>query len=170
MKVPHKKILDNVNKGITVERMKKFTRDAQRAGLLIHGAFVIGLPGETRETIRKTINFAKKMNLSTIQVSVAMPLPGTEFFDYCKKNDCLKFSSSRIDSAGHQNCIVDYPHLSSKEMQEAMENFHIEYYYRPRYIGKVLTLCLTSPREIKRVFTNFLHFQDYEIKRLLGME
>jgi len=55
-------ILNNANKGITIGQSIKFTKDANRAGLLIHGCFIFGLPGETKETIRKTLEFAKKLD------------------------------------------------------------------------------------------------------------
>ena len=48
---------------------------------MIHGDFIVGLPGETQESIRKTIDFAKKLDNETIQVSIAHPYPGTEFYD-----------------------------------------------------------------------------------------
>ena len=75
-------ILKNIKKGATLERARQFVKDCKKLGLAIHGDFILGLPGETRETIRRTIDFAKELNVETIQVSMAHAYPGTEFYDY----------------------------------------------------------------------------------------
>ena len=82
-------ILKNMKKGATVDRARDFTRDCHRLGLVIHGDFIIGLPGETRDTINKTIAFAKELDVHTIQVSVAHAYPGTELYDYVVQNGFL---------------------------------------------------------------------------------
>src|ERR1700747_3499969 len=64
-------ILKNIKKGATMEMAERFTASAKKLVLVIHGDFIIGLPGETPETIRKTIDFAKRMDSETIQVSIA---------------------------------------------------------------------------------------------------
>ncbi len=69
-------ILKNIKKGATVDMAQRFTANCKKLGLVIHGDFIIGLPGETRESIRKTIDFAKRLDTETIQVSIAHPLPG----------------------------------------------------------------------------------------------
>ena len=91
-------ILRNIKKGATVERALRFTRDAHKLGLTIHGDFIVGLPGETRETIRRSLEFAKRLDTETIQVSVAHPYPGTSFFDQALANGWLT-SDSMTDSA-----------------------------------------------------------------------
>ncbi|MBU2824666.1 radical SAM protein, partial [Acidithiobacillus ferrooxidans] len=70
-------ILNNIKKGLKVEAARKFTADCHKLGIVIHGTFILGLPGETKETIQKTIDFAKEINPHTIQVSLAAPYPGT---------------------------------------------------------------------------------------------
>ena len=82
-------ILKNIKKGATIDMAERFTANCKKLGLLIHGDFIVGLPGESRESIRKTIDFAKKLDNETIQVSIAHPYPGTEFYDYAKKNDLI---------------------------------------------------------------------------------
>ncbi|MGB9082968.1 MAG: hopanoid biosynthesis associated radical SAM protein HpnJ, partial [Desulfuromonadaceae bacterium] len=76
-------ILKNIKKGVTVAQAVQFAKDCKKLGLSIHGAFIMGLPGETRETIQQTITFAKQLDLNSIQASLASPYPGTEFFDLC---------------------------------------------------------------------------------------
>ncbi|MEJ0007734.1 MAG: radical SAM protein [Steroidobacteraceae bacterium] len=70
-------ILLNIKKGLRTDIARRFTEDCRKLGILIHGTFILGLPGETTETIEKTIRFAKEINPHTIQVSLAAPYPGT---------------------------------------------------------------------------------------------
>ena len=86
-------ILKNIKKGATIDMALRFTENCKKLGLIIHGDFIIGLPGETRESIRKTIDFAKRIDTETIQVSLAHPYPGTEFYDYVKKNNLITIDS-----------------------------------------------------------------------------
>ncbi len=83
-------ILRNIKKGATIDMAKRFTENCHKLGLVIHGDFIVGLPGETRETLRNTIDFAKKLDVETIQVSIAHAFPGTEFYDYAKKNNLVQ--------------------------------------------------------------------------------
>ena len=69
-------ILKNMKKGATIDMAKRFTENSHKLGLTIHGDFIIGMPGETRDTIRKTIDFAKHLDVETIQVSIAHAYPG----------------------------------------------------------------------------------------------
>ena len=86
-------ILKNIKKGATVDMAERFTANCKKLGLVIHGDFIVGLPGESRESIRKTIDFAKKLDNETIQVSIAHPYPGTEFYDYARKNDLFSIGN-----------------------------------------------------------------------------
>ena len=69
----NQKILNNVKKGIRLDVARRFTRDAKSLGIKIHGTFILGLPGETEETIRETIDFARDIDPDTMQVSIAAP-------------------------------------------------------------------------------------------------
>ena len=71
-------ILKNIKKGATVERARQFTKDCHKLGLVVHGDFILGLPGETHETINRTIAFAKELDVETIQVSVGHGRPPGE--------------------------------------------------------------------------------------------
>src|SRR5437660_6498282 len=90
-------ILKNIKKGATIERARQFTKDCHKLGLVVHGDFILGLPGETRETIRNTIDFAKELDVETIQVSVAHAYPGTELYDYAVRNGFNVSDTKMID-------------------------------------------------------------------------
>src|SRR5919206_704622 len=115
-------ILKNIKKGATVERAREFTRDCHKLGLKVHGDFILGLPGETRETIRRTIDFAKELDVETIQVSVAHAYPGTELFDYVVENNLLA-NTSMVDAGGHQLAHIRYPNLPPEEIMDAVHKF-----------------------------------------------
>src|SRR2546426_11142203 len=90
-------ILKNIKKGATIDMAERFTANCKKLGLVIHGDFIVGLPGETQESIRKTIDFAKKLDNETIQVSIAHPYPGTEFYSYAEKNNLITIDSMRSE-------------------------------------------------------------------------
>ncbi|EQD43761.1 radical SAM domain-containing protein, partial [mine drainage metagenome] len=69
-------ILHNIRKGLRTDIARRFTSDCRKLGVIIHGTFILGLPGETADTIRETIKFAVDINPHTIQVSLARPLSG----------------------------------------------------------------------------------------------
>ena len=144
-------ILKNIKKGATVERARQFTKDCHKLGLVIHGDFIMGLPGETRETVRNTINFAKELDVETIQVSVAHAYPGTELFDYAVKNG---FMSNRqmVDEGGHQLAHIEYPGLSSEEILASVHRFYDEYYFRPRAVFRIVKKAVFSSSERKRLY------------------
>lgn len=111
----NEQILKNIKKGVTKEQAIEFTRNCKKLGLSVHGAFIMGLPGETRDTIRETIEFAKALDLNSIQASLASPYPGTEFWDLCRQEGWIA-SDAYIDDTGHQMCVINYPHLSNAEI------------------------------------------------------
>jgi len=154
------KILKNIKKGVTVSQMKRFTQDAKKADLMIHGTFVLGLPGETKKTIEKTYQFACDLDPDTIQVTIATPLPGTALYDYCQKQGFLK-EKPLVDKAGYQAPVISYPHLSAQEIRGAVEKFHLRFYFRPQYILKTICTALSSPAEAKRILISAWEYGKY---------
>ena len=109
-------ILKNIKKGATIERARQFTKDCHKLGLVIHGDFIMGLPGETHETINNTIAFAKELDVETIQVSVAHAYPGTELYDYAVKNGFMVGDNKMVDEGGHQLAHIQYPGLPADDI------------------------------------------------------
>jgi hopanoid biosynthesis associated radical SAM protein HpnJ len=143
-------ILKNIKKGATIDMAERFTANCKKLGLVIHGDFIVGLPGESRESIRKTIDFAKKLDNETIQVSIAHPYPGTEFYDYAQKNDLISIGSM-TDEVGHQLPKVIYPGLDEAELVEWVERFYGEYYFRPRVIWRVVSKAIFNTHDRQRL-------------------
>ncbi|MCS6952090.1 MAG: hopanoid biosynthesis associated radical SAM protein HpnJ [Bryobacteraceae bacterium] len=144
-------ILKNIKKGATLEMARRFTRNAKELGIAIHGDFIVGLPGETRETIRRTIEFAKSLDLETIQVSIAHPYPGTEFYDYVQRNGLITLDPM-TDEQGHQLPNIRYPGLDPAELVEWVERFYGEYYFRPRVVWRIVRRALFDSGERRRLF------------------
>jgi len=144
-------ILKNIKKGATVEAAERFTANAHKLGLTIHGDFIVGLPGETPQSIRRTIDFAKKLNTETIQVSIAHPYPGTEFFDYARSNGLITIDSM-TDDQGHQLPNIVYPGLDRAELVDWVERFYGEYYFRPKAAWRIVRKALLDGGERKRLY------------------
>jgi hopanoid biosynthesis associated radical SAM protein HpnJ len=144
-------ILKNIKKGATLERARQFTKDAHKLGLVIHGDFILGLPGETRETIKNTIAFAKELDVETIQVSVAHAYPGTELYDYAIKNNFLA-KGSMVDEGGHQLAHIEYPGLPADEVLESVHRFYDDYYFRPKAIFRIVRKAFFDSDERKRLY------------------
>jgi hopanoid biosynthesis associated radical SAM protein HpnJ len=145
-------ILKNIKKGATVERAKQFTKDCHKLGLVIHGDFIMGLPGETHETIDNTIRFAKELDVETIQVSVAHAYPGTELHDYAMKNGFIAADSKMVDEGGHQLAHIQYPGLPADEILSAVHRFYDEYYFRPKAVFRILKKAAFDSNDRKRLY------------------
>jgi radical SAM superfamily enzyme YgiQ (UPF0313 family) len=145
-------ILKNIKKGATVERARQFTKDCHKLGLVIHGDFILGLPGETRQTIRNTVQFAKELDVETIQVSVAHAYPGTELYEYVVKNGFMVSDSKMVDEGGHQLAHIQYPGLPADEILESVHRFYDEYYFRPKAVFRILKKAAFNGVERKRLY------------------
>jgi hopanoid biosynthesis associated radical SAM protein HpnJ len=158
----NQQILHNIKKGMRVDVARRFTKDCHALGIVIHGTFILGLPGETKETIQETLNFAKEINPHTIQVSLAAPYPGTFLYKQAKENGWLY--NEEIDlltKEGTQIAPLNYPHLSHTEIFTSVEDFYKKFYFRPSKIASIVGEMLRSPEMMKRRLregVEFFHF------------
>ena len=126
-------VLNQVKKGIRLEIAREFTRNAKALGIKIHGTFIMGLPGETRETIEETIRFAREIDPDSLQVSLAAPYPGTALYQEALDHGWLQ-ETDLVDAGGVQASVLGYPHLSRTEIFASVESFYRRFYFRPRKI------------------------------------
>src|SRR5437763_894922 len=145
-------ILKNIKKGATVERARQFTKDCHKLGLVVHGDFILGLPGETHQTINNTIAFAKELDVETIQVSVAHAYPGTELYDHVVKNGFMVGDNKMVDEGGHQLAHIQYPGLPADDILGAVHRFYDEYYFRPKAVFRILRKAVFDSGERKRLY------------------
>ncbi len=150
-------ILKNIKKGATVEMGRAFAKNCKKVGIRVHGDFIIGLPGETKETIQHTIEFAKELDCETIQVSLAHAYPGTELYDYLSKGNFLS-AEALADTQGHQLPHFEYPGLSREEMVSAVNRFYDSYYFRPKVVWRIVRDALWDSHERKRLYHEAVSF------------
>ncbi len=159
-------ILNRAHKGITIEQSLKFAKNAKKAGLLVHGCFIFGLPGETRETIRKTIEFAKKLDPNTAQFFPLIPYPGTEAYEWAKKNNYLitEDFSKWSTPEGLHNTVIKLPNLSNEDLVESCDQARKEFYLRKEYLFNLVKQTILHPEEGKRVFKTAKTFLRYLLR------
>ncbi|HLI85659.1 MAG TPA: hopanoid biosynthesis associated radical SAM protein HpnJ [Bryobacteraceae bacterium] len=158
-------ILKNIKKGATIEMAERFTANCKKLGLVIHGDYIIGLPGETPQTVRKTIEFAKRMDTETIQVSIAAPYPGTEFYNYLQKNQLINIDGVMADESGHQIPNFSYAGMSQADLIEWVERFYAEYFFRPRAAWRVVRKAIFDGHERRRLMKEAREYMALRSKR-----
>ncbi len=147
----NQQILHNIKKGMRIEVAREFTRNCHELGIKIHGTFILGLPGETTETIRETIKFATEINPHTLQVSLAAPYPGTFLHKQATENGWFDAANAElIDEHGVQIAPLQYPHLSHTEIHDSVETFYRKFYFRAPKIASIVGEMVTSPQMMKR--------------------
>jgi len=147
----NQQILHNIKKGMRIEVAERFTRDCHELGIKIHGTFILGLPGETKETIQETIRFATRINPHTIQVSLAAPYPGTFLYNQAVENGWLGADHAElVDEHGIQIAPLHYPHLSHTEIFDSVETFYKRFYFRAPKIAAIVGEMARSPQMMKR--------------------
>ncbi len=156
-------ILKNIKKGATIDMAQRFTDNCHKLGLTIHGDFIVGLPGESRDSIRRTIDFAKRLDTETIQVSIAHPYPGTEFYEHAKKNNLITIDSM-TDEHGHQLPNIIYPGLNRGELVEWVERFYGEYYFRPKAVWRVVKKAVVN-NDVPRLYKEAREYMSLRAKR-----
>jgi hopanoid biosynthesis associated radical SAM protein HpnJ len=159
------RILHNIRKGLRTDIARRFTSDCRKLGVIVHGTFILGLPGETAETIRQTIRFAVEINPHTIQVSLAAPYPGTQLYREAIERGWLAENANLnlVNAQGVQLSPITYPHLPAQQIYHAVETFYRRFYFRPRKIIELTAEMMGSWEMTKHrlregvEFFRFLH-------------
>ncbi len=158
----NQQILHNIKKGMRIEVARQFTKDCHELGIKIHGTFILGLPGESHQTIQETIEFAKEINPHTIQVSLAAPYPGTFLYDQAVQNGWLDVANAElIDDHGIQIAPLHYPDLSHTEIFESVELFYKKFYFRAPKIMSIVNEMIRSPQMMKRRLREGVEFYQF---------
>jgi hopanoid biosynthesis associated radical SAM protein HpnJ len=153
-------ILLNIKKGLRTDIARRFAEDCRQLGIMVHGTFILGLPGETRETIATSIAFAKEVNPHTIQVSLAAPYPGTRLYEQALENRWIAPNKTinLVNEKGVQLAAISYPHLSSEEIYHGVESFYKSFYFRPAKIWEIVREMLRSWDMTKRRLREGIEF------------
>ncbi len=146
----NQRILNNMKKGINLEQAREFMKATKDLGILVHGAFILGLPGETKETIEQTMRYAMELDPYSIQVSLVAPYPGTEIYEQGMKEGWIVRDGEDLLKGGIQNAAVAYDGLSREYIFESVERFYRRFYLRPRPILRILKEMLEDKHEFVR--------------------
>ncbi len=158
-------ILRNMRKGQNNDIQKRFVENAHKLGLLVHGCFMVGFPGETRETMNKTLQLALDIKPDSAQFYPVMPYPGTGAYAYYKGEGYLaheEFDKWLTEDGGHR-CVLNLPDLPPEEIEAFCERAFRRFHFGPSYLFYKLRQALLSPREGWRSFVAGLKFIKYTL-------
>lgn len=135
-------LVDNAKKNLNLDQVEASVRYCHELGINVHLTFSFGLPGETWDTVRKTINFAKMLNPETLQFSLMTPFPGSTFYQMQEEaNKLLTHDWSQYD--GGTTSVVCTDGMSGKELEDALKMAHREWDWH----------------KMTRPFFNYRHFK-----------
>ena len=132
----NEQVLKRAHKGISREQIVRAINWSKKAGILNWGYFIIGLPGETEETIQETIAFAKKLPVDIVLFHIAAPYPGTPFFFEVVENKWFRPGTQWEEVDMDQSTVLDYPGLSAEKLKYWQRRAFREWALRP---GPILT-------------------------------
>ena len=161
----NQKILNNIRKGITLQGARTFMAAARELGILVHGAFILGLPGETPETMEETMRYALELDPYSIQVSLLAPYPGTEIYEQGTREGWIVREGELLINDGIQTAALSYKGLPREQIFETVERFYRRFYLRPRPIARILKEMLQDRHEFVRRLREGREFFSFMAKR-----
>ena len=162
------KVLDEIKKGITLQQSLDFAKNTKKLKIKVFGCFMIGLRGDNLDTINETFEFAKKVYPDMCFFQQAVPFPGTEFYNWVKKEGYLitEDYSKWLNEDGYLDCLVNYPYASAREIEKIRDNLMSKYYFSFTYIFKTF-LSNLDWMEFKRVLRGGYSYIAFRLKKLL---
>jgi anaerobic magnesium-protoporphyrin IX monomethyl ester cyclase len=130
------KVLDIMKKQITIQQIIDTIKMSKAAKLKVIGNFMIGNAGDTKETIEKTINFAKELSLDYAYFGFTTPFPGTELREQAIANGWLL--NDKLEAIKYEDCIMNATSLPTPELKRYLTKAYRSFYFRPSYIAKRL--------------------------------
>ncbi|MCX7683045.1 MAG: radical SAM protein [Anaerolineae bacterium] len=148
------RVLKALRKGTTIEQFYEFRAAARRAGVLIHGCFMAGSPGETRESLDQTLALAMRLRPDTAQFFPLMVYPGTEAYRWAQCHGYLTTEdfSEWLTPDGLHRSVVSHSGLSAEELVAWCDYARRAFYLRPRYVLAKAWEVITHPAEARRMF------------------
>ena len=138
-------MLQRMRKGITTEQVEQALRWAREAGIKNWGYFIIGLPGETEESIRRTIAFAKRLPLDLVLFHIAAPHPGTPFFFEVMENGWFRPGTRWEEVDMDRSTVLDYPNLRAEELERWASRAFRAWALRPGPLWTYTRLLIGNP-------------------------
>lgn len=159
----NQKVLDWMNKGLTKRSMLEFSKNTKKAGIPVHGCFIIGAPFEDEASIEKTMDFIKELDCDTIQVYPIIAYPGTSIYEEYERLGLLDYDTYRdwLTPEGLLNTCINTRHLTKKQLIDLSGQIKRDFYLRPRYILKKAVKTILHPGEISRTLKAFQAFHKH---------
>lgn len=163
----NQEILDNIGKSLSLQQIEDFFDATKEAGIMVHGCFMVGNPGETHETMAQTLKFAKKLKPDTAQFFPIMVYPGTKTYDWARENNYIETNdfSKWLTTEGLHNCVISSADLTSTELVNFCNAARRQFYLRPSYISAKLKQIVKSPEERRRTWKSAMTFRRYIFKK-----
>ncbi|MEM3173112.1 MAG: radical SAM protein, partial [Candidatus Nitrosotenuis sp.] len=160
--IEHGEFIHEIKGGrATLKQAEDAVRWTHKAKIDTVGYFMIGLPKETPETIRKTIDFAKKLDCTYAQFAITMPFPGNKLYEEALKAGMIqlddtwdKFVYAGVGSGGIKAPVLTTHALSAEDLAYWAKKAYREYYFRPSYIIKKL-LRIKSIKDLKMYYNGY---------------
>ncbi|HTL48388.1 MAG TPA: radical SAM protein [Verrucomicrobiae bacterium] len=146
--------------GATVKMQERFVEACKKAGVLVHGCFLLGGVGETKATMKNTLEIAKKYNCDTAQFFPMMVYPGTRAYEEAKKRGDLKTENYEgwLKDSGYYMSQVNRTDFTNDELTAFCDHALKEFYFRPQYLLSKIKQFFLEPRERSRIVKGGLYF------------
>lgn len=131
-------ILKYVKKGITSEQIFSAIKSLKKYKVPVKLNILIGCsPLETKQTIKQTLATVKKLNVDQVMFNIVSPFPGTEYYKLCKENGWIGTDNGEyVPTDVQRESILNFPHLTSKEMERLLYKNNLSYFLSPKFIWK----------------------------------
>jgi len=155
-------ILENIKKRITLQKVEEAVANTKKAGIEVRLAFMLGLPGETEETMKKTIKYAISLDPDLVTFNITTPYPGTEMFSWASENSHLIHKNwAEYDLA---KPVMELPTVSSEKVLYYYKKAYRQFYFRPSYLLKRL-LKIRSFEDLKSNFQPFVGLLKFSLRK-----
>jgi radical SAM superfamily enzyme YgiQ (UPF0313 family) len=160
-------VLDNLKKNIKVEQIRQFMKDTKKVGILVHACFLVGAPGETKDTMKKTLDFAIELEPDTAQFFSISYYPGTAAYNWAKEKGYLitQDFSKWLTSEGMLSTVINQPGVSNIELVDFCDYARRKFYLRPRYILRKFKQCILQPFEAQRTSKSLNTFRKHILRK-----
>lgn len=163
-------VLDRVNKGIKMNEVYDYVRDAKQAGIKIHACFMAGNPGDTIETLDNSLNWAIEQNFDTVQFFPLQVYPGTKAYEWAIQTGYIREQDFRnwVTPSGMHNMTINVNDqgLNYQECLDFCDEARRKFYLRPSFILKKLVTGIFEPYELRKNIIGFLNIRKYLFKNV----
>lgn len=154
-------ILKMIKKGTRPEHIKDTVKLLRKVGISSLVYFLIGLPGETRETIQETVDFAKQINPDYVEFYPATPYPGTEFFDIVRAKNLVVDVNWDNYMTGGSHFVIEIPGVKKEKLDRIIRKAYREFYLRPAYAWILFKRALRPAEFLRLMSFGFSYFRRF---------